>query len=710
MKKLLLFACAAALVACGSPKKKGSAEWNNTAPGVWTTSVGTPEKHTLLGASDAKPRMEALEKKSQQPFPLDTSKIKVTLRDGKTFLRFPLDREEQIYGLGLQFKSVGRRGQIMRLHMDHYGRNDDGRTHAPVPFFVSSKGYGVLFNSARYIDVWVGTGVRTDSDDPAAAQDRNTDPSWNPQPYSDNLEILVPADGVDMVMFAGDNMLDVVSRFNLYCGGGFIPPKWGLGFWHRTPTLYSDQKVAQEVADFKTKNFPLDVIGLEPGWHSKAYPCSFEWDSTRFPNPDAFMANMKSSGINVNLWCNPFIAPKTELYDKMAPYSGTHTVWCGIAPDYTMEEPRRIFQEHITKHQLNKGISGYKVDEVDGFDFWLWPDVAEFPSGLDGEQMRSVYGNLVMRVMDDGYRAQNRRTYGLIRAANAGSVSHPYVIYSDNYSHREFVTGVVNSGFNGILWTPEVRASRSAEEWVRRMQTTCFGPLAMVNAWADGTKPWTFADVYKDCQQSAFLRMQLLPYLYSTFAEYYMNGTPPFRAMQLVDGFDGKVQRIKGKLDGTENPYEMVTINEVTDQYMMGNDILVAPLFEGEKERKVVFPRGDWFDFYTGKKVGNGDIVTVNGSLDRIPLFVRDGALIPMIPAVRQTSEWVSGQPLEVRVYGKADGSFDLYDDDGDTFDFEGGEYTIKRLKNSAGQGSVEDVTSKGDWTYKDVTWKYMTK
>lgn len=464
------------------------------------------------------------------------------------------------------------------------------------------------------------------------------------------------------------------------------------------------------MADFKTKNFPLDVIGLEPGWHSKAYPCSFEWDSTRFPNPDAFMANMKSSGININLWCNPFIAPKTELYDKLAPYSGTHTVWCGIAPDYTMEEPRRIFQEHITKHQLDKGISGYKVDEVDGFDFWLWPDVAEFPSGLDGEQMRSVYGNLVMRVMDDGYRAQNRRTYGLIRAANAGSVSHPYVIYSDNYSHREFVTGVVNSGFNGILWTPEVRTSRSAEEWVRRMQTTCFGPLAMVNAWADGTKPWTFADVYKYCQQSAFLRMQLLPYLYSTFAEYYMNGTPPFRAMQLVDGFDGKVQRIKGKFDGTENPYEMVTINEVTDQYMMGNDILVAPLFEGEKGRKVVFPRGDWFDFYTGKKVGNGDIVTVKGNLDRIPLFVRDGALIPMIPAVRQTSEWVSGQPLEVRVYGKADGSFDLYDDDGDTFDFEGGEYTIKRLRNSARHGSIEDVISKGDWTYKDVSWKYMTK
>lgn len=709
MKKNLFCVCAGYLLAGCCPTVPTAGEWKNETPGVWTTIVGTPESYDLLSSTGTMPRLEALGRKSEKAFPLDTSRVKIKVVDGKTYLTFPLTPDEQIYGLGLQFKSVGRRGQIMRLHMDHYGNQDNGRTHAPVPFFVSSEGYGVLINSARYIDVWVGTGVRADSPTPPPALDRNTDPAWNPQPYSDNLEVLVPAEGVELVLFSGENMLDVVSRFNLWCGGGFIPPKWGLGFWQRTPTLFSDSMVRAEVEAFTEHDFPLDVIGLEPGWHSKAYPCSFEWDSTRFPDPAGFAAEMEERGVKLNLWCNPYIAPETKLYDSLTPFAGTHTVWCGIVPDYTLQEPRELFKRHIDREQLALGVGGYKMDEVDGFDVWLWPDVAEFPSGVTAEQMRSTYGNLVMSVLDEAYRDQNSRTYGLVRAANAGSVRYPYVIYSDNYSHREFITGIVNSGFNGVLWTPEVRASRTAEEWVRRMQTTCFSPLAQLNAWADGTKPWSFPEVYDACRDVALLRMRLLPYLYSTFAQYYLEGMPPFRAMNLVEGFDGQVKREKGKLDGTENPYEMVTIREITDQYMMGDNLMVAPLFAGETQRKVVFPKGDWYDFYTGEWAGNGNETVVKGSLERIPLFVRDGGVIPMIPEVRTTAAWVSGQPLEIRVYGTGGGSFDLYDDDGGTYDFEKGEYTIKRFTASPdGTHSVKDMVSAGGWTYGPVTWRKM--
>ena len=240
-----------------------------------------------------------------------------------------------------------------------------------------------------------------------------------------------------------------------------------------------------------------------------------------------------------------------------------------------------------------------------------------------------------------------------------------------------------------------------------------FSPLAQLNAWADGTKPWSFPEVYEACREVATLRMQLLPYLYSIFAQYYLEGLPPFRAMNLINGFDGKVKRIKGTLDATDNPYEMVTIREVTDQYMMGNDLLVAPLFAGEKERRVVFPAGDkWYDFYTGAQVAEGgDEVTIQGTLDRIPLFVRDGALIPMIPAIRTTAEWEAGQPLEVRVYGTKGGSFDLYDDDGKSFDYEKGKYTLKRLTVSAeGNPSVEDVVTDGGWSYGPVTWRTMSR
>ena len=474
--------------------------------------------------------------------------------------------------------------------------------------------------------------------------------------------------------------------------------------------MFDETDIQNEINGFVEKDFPLDVIGLEPGWHSRSYPCTFEWDKTRFPNPAEFLDKLKKQGIRTNLWMNPYISPEGILYEKMLPHSGTHTVWNGIVPDYTIPEARKAMQDHFNKYQLDIGVSGFKMDEVDGYDKWLWPDVAQFPSGKDGEQMRQTYGLQMMTLTDEIYRQKNERTYGLIRAANAGSVSYPYVIYNDYYNHQDFITALINSGFSGLLWTPEVRASRSGEEWLRRMQTTCFSPLAMINAWADGTKPWTYPDVYEQCREVAFLRMQLLPYLYSTFADYYFNGTPPFRAMNLEMGFEASEQTVSKDFDASENPYNEALKKEVKDQYMMGEFLLVAPLFNMDDGRKVILPKGNWYDFYNGKYVGNGEIIQVEKGFEQIPLFVKDGGIIPTMPTIRQTSEWKENTPLEIRVYGNAAGSFILYDDDGKTYNFETGEYTTKLLKVENSKGTIEEIHSSNQWIYGEISWNFMTK
>ena len=687
--------------------KQFSPDWTQEFPGVYKTKINSPEKFNLLSVATHPPRYEAIEDMGNAQIPIDIKEVRTFTKNGRTYLRFPLSKGEQIYGLGLNFKTVQQRGRIMRLHVDHYGGRDNGRTHAPVPFFVSTKGYGVLINTARYIEVYAGTGVSRDSEHPPVVRDRNSDRKWSAQPYSDNLEIIVPAEGVEMVMFTGKTMLDVVRRFNLYCGGGIIPPKWGLGFWHRTPTLFSDKDVEKEVVQFKERNFPLDVVGLEPGWHSKSYPNTFMWDESRFPEPQKFVSRMKEESIRINLWMNPYLWPGTELEKKMHKYTGSHTVWNGTVPDYTMPNARMVMQEHFRKYQTGIGVSGFKVDEVDGFDRWLWTDAATFPSGHDAEQMRQTYGVQFMELADELYREKNERTYGLIRAANAGSVAYPYVIYNDYYSHRDFITALINSGFIGVLWTPEVRSGGSSSDWVRRMQTSCFSPMAMINAWADGTKPWSFPDVYKEVQDAAFLRMQLLPYLYSTFAEYYFKGIPPFRAMNLVEGFKADLSEKEGKLSSTDNPYAVTMKREIKDQYMFGDNILVAPLFGDETKRKVVLPPGRWYDFYTGELAGEGEVITVKYGLGKIPLFVRDGGIIPMIPPVRNTKEW-KDIPLEVRVYGDADSEFLIYDDDGTTYDFENGAYTMKKLIVKNGEGKIEDIRRDGPWSYSEVKWKFM--
>src|SRR6185503_5630445 len=146
-------------------------------------------------------------------------------------------------------------------------------------------------------------------------------------------------------------------------------------------------------------------------------------------------------------------------------------------------------------------------------------------------------------------------------------------------------------------------------------QTVCFSPMAMLNAWADGTKPWSFPEVEQAVKEVANLRMQLIPYIYSTYAQYRWEGKPPFRAMSLVEGSADE---------------------GLKDQYMMGDNILVAPLFAGEKTRRVYLPAGRWYDFYTGELAGEHEVITITPGLDKIPLFVRDGGIIPMMPVQRQ--------------------------------------------------------------------------
>lgn len=715
MKKLSVSICLLALLAvtCTVFRAQGQAGWEPKARGVWVRTVGVPEKVNLLSELSISPKLDAINAMDETRFPIDPAEIRIEVIDGRTYLRFPLEKEEQIYGLGLNFKTVEQRGRILRLHMDHYEGVDNGRNHAPVPFFVSSKGYGALINSARYLDVWVGTGVRQDSKNPPVVRDRNTDKNWSSRPYSDNLEILVPAEGVEVVLFAGKNMLDVVRRFNLYNGGGTLPPRWGLGFWHRVPTRFTDSQVMEEVAEFEKRGFPLGVIGLEPGWMSKAYPCTYMWDSGRFPDPQGFIKAMKAKHIETNLWINPYIWPEGELYEKIKPYTGSHTVWCGVVPDYSMPAAQKIMTDHFGKYQVDLGVSGYKMDENDGRDIWLWPDVATFPSGNPGEKMRSLYGALMQSTTTDMYRARNQRTYGLVRAANAGTSSFPYVIYSDYYNHRDYITALINSSFIGVLWTPEVRSARTSEEWLRRMQTVVFSPLSMLNAWSSGTKPWTFTDVEKEVNNLMRLRMQLIPYLYTAFADYAFYGTPPVRAMNLEEGYDFKSSEVAGTLDDTTNPYAMALKKEAKDQYMFGEYLLVAPLFDAEAERQVVLPKGKWFDFYTGEYVGDGEVITAKPGVERIPVYVKDGGIIPLFPPV--TTLDGAKLPVEIRHYGSKPGTYSLYDDDGLTYDYEKGAYiriAVEVTVDAKGNKKGKVTVPKGGqvWSFKDFSFNYMTK
>jgi alpha-glucosidase (family GH31 glycosyl hydrolase) len=707
--------------------------WTEVAPGVWKTTIGRADSLTLLGAAGGLPARTALARLPKAAFPLDPAEIEGRTFNAKTMVRLPLAANEDIYGLGVDFAAMRRNGAVFELHVDHWDsrRAITGRTHAPVPLYVSTRGFAVLFDSARYLKVSVGHGVRlaakekppvidrtTNTIRPAQAGTAPTPARWQSQPRSDSIEVLANAEGMDVYVFAGPSPLDAVRRYNLFAGGGALPPKWGLGFLNRVRTQYTAAEVLADIAEFRAQGIPLDMIGLEPGWMDHAYPCSFEWDKTRFPDPAGFLAEVAKTGVRVNLWFNPYVGPpQTPLYQKLLPYAGTHLVWNGIVPDYTMPEARNIFIDHLKRTVIDAGpaaVGGFKLDEVDGYDRYLWPDTAMFPSGRDAEQLRQAYGLLLQKAVFDAFRSANRRTMGQIRGTNAGASPYPFVIYNDNYEFDGYITAVANSGFAGVLWSPEVRGSNSGEDMLRRMQAVCFSPLALYNGWASAQKLWTHPEVKNAMRDAIVLRGRLLPYLYNTFAQYHHEGTPPIRPMQLAAGITVPAATAEvGKLDATTNPYEVPpAVREVKDQFLFGDSLLVAPIAPGAKSRKVLLPPGKWYDFHTGKYAGADETIEVTPSLETLPLFVRDGALIPMIAARPHAPAAGETVDLEVRHYGEAPGRLSLYDDDGESFDFEKGAFSWTGLavaKDATGQwhGKVTPDASGKKWSYGEVKWVF---
>ncbi|MBI5707396.1 MAG: DUF5110 domain-containing protein [Armatimonadetes bacterium] len=654
------------LVAAGLGGSMGTLVWKPVAPGVWQAQVGRRDLPTLMTAAGGTPAKVGLEGLGRG-LAADSGSSGMAA-GGFASARIPIEPSEKIYGLGLQMHGLNRRDGIYRLRVDHYSSGNE-RLHAPVPLYVSSRGYAVLFDTSRPITVSVGIGNQRGAPNPPA-RDRNTDPAWDAQPFSGAVEASVQGPGLTIYWFEGPTPMQAVQRYNLFCGGGAMPPRWALGFWHRTPSLADQNAVSSEVSEFEKRGFPIDVIGLEPGWQSSSYPCTFEWSAKRFPNPGRFVKDMSVKGVRVNLWTNPYVSEKSPIYEALEGHFGSHMVWLGAVPDMMQPAAQKTLTDYFQNEHLRIGVSGYKIDEVDGFDNWLWPDHAAFPSGLSGVQMRQVYGLLWQRTLEDLYRKEGRRSFGLVRGSNAGSSRFPYAIYSDTYDHREYLTGMISTGFAGVLWCAEARDAANGEEWVRRMQTAAVSHIAQLNAWASGTKPWSFPG-FEDAVRSAMrLRIQLVPYLYTAFAKYHFEGLPVIRPMALVDG------------------------GQEMDQFLLGDDLLAAPMLTGQRSRKVRLPKGRWFDFHTGVLVGSGETIEVQPGLETIPLFVRDGALIPALPTGVKNASYGESEPFEVRRYGAAHARGWLYDDDGTSFAYEQGAYAMRELQVGTDGALVSNLKS----------------
>jgi alpha-D-xyloside xylohydrolase len=595
-----------------------------------------------------------------------------SIRSRGTSLALPLVANEELYGFGLQFFSLQHRGKKLTLRVNADPRIDTGDSHAPVPFYVSSLGYGVLVDTARYATFYCGESrnkPRMAVDVTAAGVlPMSTEGLYSKgTSVTQNSQILVDvpgAKGVDVYLFGGPTMLDAVRRYNLFSGGGVNPPEWGLGFWYRASANAKDSDIVGLAQEFRDRKIPCDVLGLEPGWQTHAYSCTYVWNKERFADPAGFVKQLKSRNYRVNLWEHAFIHPSSPLFTPMLNLSGDKGVWGGLVPDFHDPTARKVFGDFHGANLIDSGIDGFKLDECDNSDYtgaWSFSEVSQFPSGPDGEQMHSLFGLGYQKTIWDQFQQRRRPTYGLVRSSGALAAPFPFVLYSDLYDHRQFVRALVNSGFSGLLWCPEVRDAKSEEDLIRRLQTVVFSPLALINGWYIPNPPWKQLDRKKNnanrlasnwerleerCREIIGWRMQLVPYLRAAFARYAIDGTPPFRALALDWPDHSEVAKTE-------------------DAWMVGDRMLVAPLFAGEPSRRLTLPPVQWRNFWTGETIAGGTTIDITAATPNIPVFVMDGSVLPLA-AITNSSADPASRNLQVRIFSNGHRPFSLLTPEGD--------------------------------------------
>lgn len=662
----------AALGLLGAPIQGQVSREGPALPGIWRLRFGAPEALTPVTTRRYPPASEGLSgltEVNRPPLPLRS--ITGTQTDRGFEVTVPLQPAEMIYGLGLQFHSFLQRGLKKKLRVNADPSVDLGDSHAPVPFYVSTDGYGVLIDTARYANVYCGNKVKKGAS-PAVASNDSSAPAVSglPTAYAryrldQHSQVLVEVPGtrgVDVYLFAGPTMREAVQRYNLFAGGGPLPPRWALGFWYRCYGQFHQNEVVALAAQLRQDNIPCDVLGLEPGWQSHSYSCSFVW-SKAFPDPTAMISGLDESGYHVNLWEHAFTHPSSPLHAPLLPYSGDYEVWDGLVPDFLGEQARAIFGDYHRRTLIDRGVSGFKLDECDNSDYtgnWSWPELSRFPSGVDGEQMHSFFGLRYQDAIQTEYERLKIRTFGLVRSSHALASPYPYALYSDTYDHKQFIRALLNAGFSGLLWCPEVRDARDPEDLIRRLQTVIFSPVAMVNAWYIKNPPWKQVDreannanefaagwqaVEATCRELISLRMQFIPYLYAAFVRYRLKGIAPFRALVM------------------DYPDDPVTWT-LDDEYLVGEDLLIAPLVAGEKEREIYLPSGEWLNFWTAENYSGKTKLTVASPLNKIPIFVKKHCLLPLARPTLTTRDPDAFQ-LTIRKYGAQPRACTLYEDDG---------------------------------------------
>lgn len=533
---------------------------------------------------------------------------------------------ELIYGLGERFTAFTKNGQSVAIW------NEDGGTstyqsYKNIPFYISNNGYGVFVNHPEKVEFEIGTEQVT------------------------KTAFSVEGGYLDYYLFNGPSMKEVLERYTDLTGKPSLPTPWTFGLWLSTSftTNYDEETVMSFVDGMLDRGIPLRTFHFDCFWMKEFHWTDFVWDSRVFPDPKGMLSRIKAKGLNICVWINPYIAQESCLFAEgmekgyfVKRTNGDVWQWDMWQPgmalvDFTNPDACTWYQEKLAG-LLDMGVDCFKTD----FGERIPVDGIEYFDHSDAKKMHNYYTYLYNKTVYDILEKKRGKGEAVLfaRSATVGGQKFPVHWGGDCWSDYESMEESLRGGLSLLMsgfgfWAHDIGGFESTSTPDVYKRWVAFGLLSSHSRLHGSTSyrvPWAYDEEAVDVVRFfTRLKARLMPYLYKTAIQANKTGVPTMRSMVL---------------EFTEDR----TCHYVDKQYMLGDSLLVAPIFNEESLADYYLPAGRWTDFFTGEvKEGGRWIQEKHGYLS-VPLLVKENSIVA-IGAHDDKPDYDYGEDTELRIY-----------------------------------------------------------
>lgn len=529
----------------------------------------------------------------------------VTTADKSVYFREQLDLGvgEQIYGLGERFTPFVKNGQVIDIWNEDGGTSSE-QAYKNVPFYLSSSGYGVFVNHPEHVSFEVGSEVVS------------------------KVQFSVPGESVEYFIIGGKTLKDVLNNYTALTGKPALPPAWSFGLWLTTSftTDYDEATVNSFIDGMAERDIPLHVFHFDCFWMKEYQWTDFEWDPDMFPDPVGMLKRLKDRGLKICVWINSYIAQKSALFQEgmengylVRTPDGDVWQWdlwqagMGLV-DFTNPAAVEWYKNHL-RRLIDMGVDCFKTD----FGERIPTDVVYY-DGSDPHKMHNYYTFLYNKAVFEALEEKLGKNEAMLfaRSATAGGQQFPVHWGGDcsaNYdSMAETLRGGLSLGLSGFgFWSHDISGfERTAPPDIYK-RWVAFGLLSSHSRLHGNESyrvPWLFDEEAVDVlRHFTKLKSKLMPHLFASAVDSTVTGLPMMRAMVL------------------EFPEDR-TCRHLDTQYMLGDRLLVAPIFNDRGTVSYYVPQGRWTDFFSGRIVEGGRWHEEEHGYMTLPLLVRPNSLI----------------------------------------------------------------------------------